>query len=614
MFKGFFFKVPLIVICFGYSLITFAQQAIIEDGIEYILFEDNTATVSRVHYYSWLENGNIVIPSQISDSYGDSYIVTTFGNDSIVFDYNWHRINHDDLTTQDEWYQDDWILEMYPSLLDSIALPETLTKIGKLAFAGCNSLTSIYIPENVSFVDSCAFIGCSNLKEVYTPNLRKWKEINFVGTGWDCTANPLFYAHQLFENGEKVKNIHIQNVLLNDIGDYAFHGWDGTTVWINVGIEKIGKGAFSSCQNLDSISIQSHFADSIGMLCFNNCPNLKYIDLPTSLTKIGSHAFQECRSLTKLVLPSSITTIERGAFNNCYALESIQLPTKLMVIKEITFGSCRSLNNVSIPSLVTKIGEESFYGCNSLTEMRVPDNLLTIERAAFNNCRNLRLITFMDSDTDLIYADSVRRSPYCDLTLFGESPIEQMYIGRNISESFRNSFCSLPTLKILHFGESATEILSEMFSNCEALEDILLSSSIKSIGSKAFVNANNLRKITVDAITPPTVSDDTFSPEIYATTELSVPDASLNLYKEAPVWQKFYNITTNQTTRLTNETNVSCPSIEVLNGSVVVNDAIHVRVYNIMGDEIYSGSAGIIALPAGMYVVVADNKTKKIRL
>ena len=417
MVKGFFFKVLLVAICIGHSITTFAQQTIIENGIEYILSEeDYTATISKVDYYSSLKNINIEIPSQITDYYGISYNVTTFGNDSIVFDCNWHGLNHDDLAEGDKWYQDEWTLESYPSLLESITLPESLTKIGKLAFAGCNSLTSICIPENVSFVDSCAFIGCSKLKEVHTPNLMKWKEINFVGTGWDCTANPLNYAHQLFENGEKVDEIDLNLQVFNNIGDYAFYGWDGTSARIVTGVEKIGIGAFGSCQNLVSVSIQSYCADSIGMLCFNNCQNLKHIDLPTSLKRIGSHAFQECRSLAKIDLPGSIKTIERGAFNNCYALESIELPTQITAIKEVTFGSCRSLNNVSIPALVTKIGEESFYGCNTLTEMIVPDDVLTIERAAFNNCQNLRMITFMDSDADLVYADSVRRFPYWDLS------------------------------------------------------------------------------------------------------------------------------------------------------------------------------------------------------
>lgn len=50
------------------------------------------------------------------------------------------------------------------ALLESVTIPEAVTEIGNSAFKGCRSLKSITIPESVTEIDSLAFSGCSSLK------------------------------------------------------------------------------------------------------------------------------------------------------------------------------------------------------------------------------------------------------------------------------------------------------------------------------------------------------------------------------------------------------------------------------------------------------------------
>ena len=58
----------------------------------------------------------------------------------------------------------------YGAELDSITIPDHITKIGKQAFYNCKKLTSVKIGEAVSTISDYAFSGCTNLRQVFLPN------------------------------------------------------------------------------------------------------------------------------------------------------------------------------------------------------------------------------------------------------------------------------------------------------------------------------------------------------------------------------------------------------------------------------------------------------------
>lgn len=56
------------------------------------------------------------------------------------------------------------------SQIKNIAIPNSVTKIGREAFADCKSLTSITIPNSVTEIGDKAFSGCEALTSVTIPN------------------------------------------------------------------------------------------------------------------------------------------------------------------------------------------------------------------------------------------------------------------------------------------------------------------------------------------------------------------------------------------------------------------------------------------------------------
>ncbi len=156
--------------------------------------------------------------------------------------------------------------------MTSITIPDSVTFIGDSAFTNCSSLTSITIPDSVTSIGKYAFEYCSNLTSVYITDIAAWCKISF---GYS-TANPLYYAENLYLNNELVTELIIPDSVTS-IGDYAFYGCSSlTNVTIPDGVTTIGDCAFCHCSSLTSVTI------------------------PYSVKTIGSYAFWYCASLTSI--------------------------------------------------------------------------------------------------------------------------------------------------------------------------------------------------------------------------------------------------------------------------------------------------------------------------
>jgi len=68
---------------------------------------------------------------------------------------------------------------------------------------------------------------------------------------------------------------------------------------------------------------------------FLNCPELQAINIPSSITSIGSNAFSNCPKLTSITIPENVTIISDNALLNCKNLTSVYFNTKS---KLPTFG------------------------------------------------------------------------------------------------------------------------------------------------------------------------------------------------------------------------------------------------------------------------------------
>ena len=131
----------------------------------------------------------------------------------------------------------------YCTSLTSITISESVTSIGEWAFRDCASLTSITILGGVTSIGEDAFDDCTSLAGVYITDLASWCNIDFS----NLLSNPLYYAENLYINGELASDIVIPNEV-ETIKPYAFRDCTSlTSVTILDSVTSIGSSAFNSC-------------------------------------------------------------------------------------------------------------------------------------------------------------------------------------------------------------------------------------------------------------------------------------------------------------------------------------------------------------------------------
>ena len=244
--------------------------------------------------------------------------------------------------------------------LETVIIPNGISKIENSLFNGCKSLTTITIPDSVGVIGERAFYSCENLKKVT------------IGKG----------VHDIWENAfrgcSSLESIIIPGNV-STIREGAFAGCSSLTdVTIETGVDTILDYAFIGCKAIKNVYISDlkewceiHFVD-------NN-----YIDNEgTSPLNYGADLYLNGELVKNLVIPDGIEHIGKDSFSGCNSIESLKTGNDVTVIGSCAFSDCKNLKSVTFGDSVTSIGNKAFLGCSSIESLVIPHNVMEIDTSA----------------------------------------------------------------------------------------------------------------------------------------------------------------------------------------------------------------------------------------
>ena len=270
-------------------------------------------------------------------------------------------------------------------------------------------------------------------------------------------------------------------------GIFSYTTTDGKTIPLASNIDFGSKILSHTVNNNECIiEFEGKFTRIPDRAFLNTKINSNQINIPNTVTSIGSYAFYNTAICGPLYIPNSVTEIGEGAFENCMNLNFLSLQSNLKRIGNRAFKACRFSGRLTIPNSVTEIGDYAFYKCNSFDkDLILSENLKKIGSYAFAGCKKF-------SEGNLTIPNSVTEigdGAFSDCSSFRK----ELKLSENLTKIGKQAFMNCNFLSgNLTIPNSVTEIGEGAFSNCFSFNGLTLSNKLTKIGNQAFMNCNSL--------------------------------------------------------------------------------------------------------------------------
>jgi len=459
------------------------------DNIFYELNEENgTAEITGIRRQ---ESDTLEIP-EIVESEGKKYRVTAIGEEAFYGN----------------------------KAFGTVIIPESVTRIEKLAFGCCTRLvsivfsgnsnleyigkeafessylTSINIPSSVKIIDQCAFSNCSLLQNV---------EFDVENSGLLYIGENAFYEN--YNLNDKViilpKAVNLSEgafperveILRGEVGldeKCVFCVKDNIKYILDDRNNTAFVAEVVNFENLDNerliipeIVMKNNKRYKVEEILSGTFAGsgINFLRIPGTVKRIGSEAFYECQKLRQAVITgdSELESLGRSTFENCSVLSEFgfNIISKLKKIDKFAFKNDIELKEINIPKCVEVIEEEAFENCRRFNSLIIPASVKKINDEAFKECENIKLLMF-ENGSKLEY---IGARNFISSQIAGE-----ITFPASLKEIGEAAFCNCRNISGINFERNSKlkEIRRFAFDNNKNLLKLEIPASIEGIGEQAF--------------------------------------------------------------------------------------------------------------------------------
>ena len=205
--------------------------------------------------------------------------------------------------------------------------------------------------------------------------------------------------------------------------------------------------------------IDGYYVTAIASCAFYNCEFITEIHIHQNIKQIGTQIFEGCKNLTTVYYAA-----EYGDYNNRF-LNAPHIKKVIFdgrIVPSYILMDCANVQEVEIRTPYG-IFEDAFKNCTGLTSIVVSESVVFVQgsKGTFEGCTNLKTV----------------EAPGYLINLIPQDSLEILIINR---------------------GDEVQKIRDENFVGCDALKNVTISNSVRSIGYHAFAYCSNLTSINFE--------------------------------------------------------------------------------------------------------------------
>lgn len=434
----------------------------------------------------------------------------------------------------------------YSEYLKSIYMPDSLTKIGKQAFIGCDMITSVTIPENVLYVGVDAFSFSENLKTIQwnaraVSNVYSSYETPFAyGYNEDLPAVKVVFGESvesiptaLLSDTECVKEIVIGSNV-KKIGDYAFERTGISEIVFPDSVEECGFGALNSCEALTDITFSANMNEYDCEILFN-LPSLMnmYVSPDSIYLETDDNVLYDKGKTTVIAVPEGreTVTIDKNCKKISMNIEDRQFKNKKEILVEsnnsyltsvdgslyrknksaiVRYAAGKTDTEFTLPAGITAIEDSAFAYSSNLEKVNIPESVTSIGSYAFSMCEKLKDVNLPNGLAEISQG------------IFQRNAITEITIPEGVNTIQRYAFYNCNNLTTVRIPKSMLTIENNAFENCENITDVYYGAGPRkwkeiyiSDNNESLTNAKIRYAVDFDEETVPGLLRYEFDPDVW---------------------------------------------------------------------------------------------------